>query len=428
MKMGRAKLALIGTVLSLGVGACGPDRVTERIETVNPSESEKAARTPEQKAENLAIAGEKLFYTPSFFYSEEVFKQALEFDPKNVRARFYLAALIPLDQNRGFYNRIMPLLSKLPVSAQNAILAGRDSIKFVDLKQFLMDGPKDIFTENDLQNHIQNVYDAFMAAHDTLMDLRGEHLKIHITSYESKTVTRRECYRNDRGNEWCYDIHYSDEYNQVVRDTNLDFYDFHALAMMIKAQAIYHLTTSLAFDLSGGTELAQELSVRTKLTDEFVINKIRGHQNLGRIKNPKVLKEILNLGSEFVEGVDMISRVQGELCSKGLPHEENRFGFLFSHGFCATKELSTAANIVSQAVKGPVNLREGLIRPFVIDVPTPLNGGLSDAKSILPDKFNSRGCAIGIPDDTMAGALPNGDFVEVVRINGNPNFLMGDCR
>ena len=111
------------------------------------------------QSQNLTDDGENLMQPDSFDQATDKFRQALEIDPSNFRAKFYSESMKPVFAVRGYFSRIRPFYMTLPdgvnryTSVVDHALNGTES----RFRHFLMDGPEDIHNLGEMQEYFDTV-------------------------------------------------------------------------------------------------------------------------------------------------------------------------------------------------------------------------------------------------------------------------------
>jgi hypothetical protein len=382
---------------------------------------------PTDQAEQLALAGERLVYGTGLMYADSVFDEALKYDAANVRARFYKAMLAPVMKLKGAVARARPLTDRLPPYERDRYQQWTMSIPQGDINDFLTDGQPNIRTEKDAQDLVRSIQASYRDMRQTLGDLRDKPLTLHtlvpVQGVSAKTVST-SC-TTEKINSYTFKIHSCDVL--LNRDYKLNYADYEALRLVAASHIIY-MSQVTAYDLTGLENVMNRyLQSNGKMSEAEFVASVKNEASLGNLVESSSLKEILTFGAEGVDDVKMAYNSQKELCPYGKETPQNRPGQLFSNGFCYVPGALSKLALVESALRGPVELFYTRQDSAIADFTKPLNGSVTDLKTILPTKFNRCGNATAIPDVTLGGLFVRGDSVDYIRKTGNPSFLNKPC-
>lgn len=417
----KARKALLGTLAAAAVlttVACGSqhgaaDNDKNVINTASIAGDVKL--TPEAKAEKLARAAEQLLSPSGFTYADTVADQALSFDPKNVRARFWKAALGPAMAMRGIANRVAPIAKSRPkwnAEYERSISEMKMRVPEKAAVEFLLDGPQDIQSEKDLQDVIANVTLKMDEFRRTIKEIKNEEFSITINSEAMKKNALNEASQSCQVTEIREGV-YSLENCDVSEafEVRLNRADLEALQHVIAGYQIY-LTAANSWDLTGAIEVAAKVE-KDQETD--ALNELLKNPSFGRLREGATLGVVPEAAKDFAIGVRYAMSMQRELCPKG-PASKNRPGYLFSGGLCvpATKTVESQLRALELMISGNptivnVNVNHQTL-PVVVDANSFVKAPISDVRQLLPIQKDACGHVTGLGDGKAGGAFPYGDL------------------
>lgn len=405
--------------------------------------------TVEQRAEQLALAGEQLMSFGGFVYAEDVFNQALIVDAKNQRAMFYKKLLGPIMTLRGVMARVEPLVKK----DANAVADYDNALKDLpnsSVRDFLLEGKPDIKTEKD----VQKLFDAQYAAYNDFRVYLKENKDLNLTlnlpsqAWDQRFKTHAHiCTVTHDGN----GIYNSEcKTNLKVFQIKLERADIEAMQQVIAGVQIYQAIFN-AYDVSGVHDLILDNSKNnTTYTDEEIVNILKGNQDFGKLRADQQLTSIIGMGKDGLAGVRWAVKKQKELCPEpkkdtfitGEDQMEfkmvRRPGTLFEDGICiddganTSDPLEKTLKMVELALNGnPMNVY-GTDRFTGQEIQTQvrysqiLSQPIKDLKAQAPTKYTKCGKASQLPDQTIGGLFVLGDANNYLTRTGSL-FVDEDC-
>jgi hypothetical protein len=234
---------------------------------------------------------------------------------------------------------------------------------------------------------------------------------------------------------------------QTSVDMIMDNNDFYAAALIVGGYMSY-LSPALAYNPTGAIAIAQILNNEEGYTNKRFHDLLRANPKLLTIQDRTIMKNImLPVGAEALEGYRIAHDNQKEFCASGRAQvskgeKPNRPGHIFSFGFCVndreyydTQRFVTAlqwpsyfeftgyeysySNGIQTEIKRTKWTKVSL-KPLV-------EGEIADVKALLPNKYDVCGNAVDIPDATLGGIFPEGDYVQSSRVS-DTNFLKPRCK
>lgn len=380
--------------------------------------------TPAQKAERLATAAERLVTPTSFMYADEIASQALEIDPQNTRARFWRAALGPAMAGRGLVARIEPLAKKNSrrwMEYRKAVGSIRQHPE-KDVVQFLLDGPKDIANESDVQEFVAVVTSKLDKARETMKEIKETELVVRLNTESLKQAAMdrkvRSCRVTTSGN-GVYQFE-NCEFSEAY-EVRLNQADFEMIQQSIAGYQVY-LTLLNSIDLSGAFAVAER---GTDASPEQVARELLQNPKFGRLRDGRAIGAIPTLLKDAVMGVRYAQSIQGELC----PSDRGQLGpvrpgYLFEGGLCLepSNETDAALRTIETLLSGtpvviPFTIGQRTV-PVMADVAGFFSNPIKDVRELLPLQRNECGSVIGAGDGKLGGLFPTGDLNVILAAHG----------
>lgn len=417
----QARKALAMTLLAataLTTAACGQHPGKVENPTINLASIKADPNLSSiEKAEKLAEAAEQLATPTGAVYADMIATEALSYDSKNVRARFWKAALGPAMEMRGIVNRVAPL-------AKTRNRWNKEYLKTVkylksktpdkSVRDFMFDGPQDIKSEADIQETIARVTLKMDEFRQTLKDLKNEELVIQLNSEKTKEGALNSAIETCFVKEvspWVFQWENCEL--STAFEVRLNRADFEAMQHVVAGYQIY-VTALNAWDLSGVIQEAAETS-GPRATEDVVASLIK-NPAFGRIRQDHGLGVVPEMAKDLVVGVRYAMKMQSDLCPRGETSADNRAGYLFNSGFCvkADSALESRLRAVDLLLSGsstiiPVKVGHKELT-LTADAKALFNSPLANIRQLLPVKKNHCGQVIGLGDGTVGGALPTGDL------------------
>lgn len=400
---------------------------TSNPTVVNTQQIREAGKSPEETAENLALAGEQLLSPVSFMYADLVFDMALQTDASNKRAQFYKALIKPMMQLKGALNRIKPVIATLPEREQSQYQDYLAKAPESALKTFLMDGPQDIHTEEDALKFLDQYRSAWEDMRVFMKENKDLNLDVNVMTLvgvgSALDNAAKECqYSNSMNQEFTV----ADcDYLKALK-INISRADIEVIQQLAAGMQIYH-TLATAYSLDGVREFSENSQGKSMTTQE-VVEHFSHSTKAGMLRN-NALAKIPSLGTDAVAGARWALSIQDKLCPTGSFDHSNRKGFLVEAGLCIDKTdkqgkpVTDLLKTIESALTGGLMAVEGLAKDgstiqAEIKPVAPLADPIQDLRSLAPTSYNQCGNAVALADKTIGGVFPNGDGNTYLKITG----------
>jgi|GEM_PF-3248485 len=396
--------------------ACSPKKSDDSHKINTASIMADRNLTEQQKAEELALAAEQLVGASSVIYANDVASLALQIDAKNVRARFWQAALGPEVQSRGLANRIAPLMHNLGKDSEYQEFLSNMRKGSVDSQnvKFLMDGPQDIVTERDVQEYVAQTTLRVDEFRRTMKSLRNETLSIHLNTDLKKSWNPS----GERAN--CTATQVEGGYSTTcdfskASTIDLNSADFESLELAAAGTQIY-MTVYNGWDLSGTISFVKAHPSVSGEDPNTVAAALFANPNFGKMLKPSAFGVIPDLAKDIVIGARYAQTKQAELCPTGDSNQVNREGKLFEKGICTSISSQADAQLVAlEASLGGTStvfdLGSGSAHsPHLVNLRKLFTGALRDVRTNFPVQRNACGYVTSISDSTFNGAFVPGDI------------------
>lgn len=425
------KLVLV-TILILILSACSTE--TERIriakepeqpEVIDIAKILKNKKIPQkEKSEKLVVEAEKLVTPIGFMFAHKILKQALEADPNNKKAEFYLAMLEPWMNFKGIFKRIEPLMQK---GRNEELKAYHDMIKELKsggLKDFLLDGSPDITSESKLQDFVSESILTWDKLRKYLMANKDLVLKVQFNLVKSEATSN--CYVTELKS----NIYQSSPCDYIyTQKRRVDRADIEILQQIAAGQQILSIFLS-TYEATG----LQEVHFQKKefdLTEEGIVHLLESQQNFGHLRDDHSSPKIVDLGADIYGGAKWAYKLQEKLCPiKKRSHQMNRPGYLMNRGVCisdktkyglSTNDIFTMLELALSGQSQLFEFRDSYHRK-TSEVITkaefnPMNLFLNpqeNVKQLFPSQFDRCGRATKFKDASFGGAFSDSDFNNVV--------------
>lgn len=420
LKKATRDLALTVALASMSLTACSPNQSGE-VDTrlINlASIMDVTHLTPEQKAEELALAAEQLATPSSFMYAYSVSQTALTFDSKNVRARFWAAALAPTMELKGIYTRIEPLVRTNPDHYLDYVRWTTDLKRTTpekSVRDFLFGGPSDIQTEREAQEVIARFTVRVDEFRNLMKELKNEVLVLNIndSAFQKEGLqdaAQKTCTVQQVGPysyEWT-NCDFTRAYQ--VRLNQADFEGLQVAAAGIQT----YITLLNSRDITG---LYSKAALLEKESPHRALETLLEDPRFGTLRTDHGLGVIPDSIRDAVLGARYAVKMQDKLCRTGRAQPSNRPGHLFQDGFCITQtpsvprflstvEASLSGSPITFVIQSPNNSSAAVTINPVKFFETPLQ----DLRSLQPETYNWCGEISGLADGTFGGLFPTGDL------------------
>ena len=416
------------------------DGVTELTKKfTGTTEPEKKALETEKDALKTAIEGKKpeaavkyadlgetVFFERGPAPADELFDKAIAQDPKNSKAVFYSAFIKILVAMTGYSTRVEPLLSRRDL---DHLKETRDEMARIDSPDFnkWYNQPRtgaanfknmhevQRFARTELLPVIQNSVTALKAIDSrALPKLRFSFRKFRNPVDRQSAFEKGRCLvRADSG----WECQSNGGTDSVVE---LDAMDLKTVTHGLMAVADY-LRINTAYSLDGW-ELARH-AIHKGMTDAQTITALKAVPMLLVLERDEQLETLKDSAFETLKHAEELGSLSTDLCQN---RDRSRSNVLF-RSICLQSEFLENVKTGLRLLEGPGEFelgRDEHDRPIriAINIPAVIRKPPGDLKSLLADKFDGEGRAVGYPDPTLAGLFPNGDIIKKGNDAGRPRL------
>lgn len=369
------------------------------------SDTTQISITDNTPATELLSSAEQLINPYSFMLAYRLASMAVEREPENIKAQFYVALLKRFEVFRGLATRIKPMLSpadRREIDRQLQLMP--DS----PLKSFLTAEGELLTTVSDVQQVIQNYLQEVKNFRDFLK--RNESVEMNISYNQGallqpfRVESANSCTVNE--SEGSLDIRCSSVNNSTVR---LNIADMIALRQITAGELLQGIISN-SYSLEGLLNLKdQDMS---GMSPEQKLNAVFSQAEVGRLRSDHMLSLVQGMGSDLSTAVKWAMDHQESLC---LPGRDARSGYLFKNGFCVqnVSESRQLLDLFDRALNGVIELDTVESRPKV-DILALVRNPIQDLRSVRPTQFDACSQPTSLADNSLNGVFPDRNAVELL--------------
>lgn len=408
----------------------------EKVKLISVSSILASDQSDGKKAEEIALAAENLLAAASYQEANELAEQALNLDPKNLRAAFVKVSVAPLLVIKGIFTRVTPLAQKsgsLLKSLELKLAALELRSSSSQFHHFILDGVPDIDSEDKLQLVINDLIEAL------------DQLRLFAKNNKSQTLTVKNnalianqlldnyveaCEVKIIESKLKYELVCPEDKSR--NEVQFNRADFELIQHQV-AGRIADLSILSAYDFTGSVVAHNEKTKDSStMTHQQFYEKLLQNKQFGTLKNSSNLIKIKDLGLDAIPALVWGSQNQAEICPTGnLTSSQNRPGMFFVKGFCMDPTWvaplvniyttifngnSFKAETYSQDNSGKVTGKFDVIYMKLFNEP------LRDVRSLGLMQFDNCGQLADVEEPTMGGMFPNKD------VNSYLNLSRLSCR
>lgn len=346
--------ALCGVVLAVSMLACTQPDTNSATKIDAASIVQDKTLTPADKAERLAKASEQLLTAQGFVYAEEIADLALTIDANNLRAQFIKVLVGPLMATKGVVSRAKPLFkSHQAMQDYNKKRTEFENSINSNAKTMWLEGNEDIVSDEDVQAFV----DAQAEAWGNLRQFAKNNKDKELTLTGSDTMWQGLFNRYEGAciikNPYAYRYEYDCPDIKNLMDISLNRADFEAIQHLAGFAELY-ISLMNSYDISGSVALANDLSGQKTYRDEVLDTLLKGPR-FAVLRQKHGFSKVKDLAADAILGARWAIDNQKDLCSYGYPMNRNRYGHLFSNGFCLGKKSPRQALLDLLAVEDVLN-------------------------------------------------------------------------
>jgi hypothetical protein len=367
--------------------------------------------TPQESAEEMALAAEQLAQSTNAVYALRLAKASLELDPSNVRAKFWSAALAPAMELKGFVTRLEPIAKATPRRYRGYLKFKNDIEQGTPVKavrDFFLKGPKDIRSEDEIQDTISAVTLRMEELRQTLKSLKGEELTVYrnpetITDMEKWESAQRSCSASSENG--TITLHGCDI--SAAYQVKLNGADFEVMQQAIAGYQVY-IGAMNSYSFHGAINAAEMGKMNPANTLEVLL----ADPKFGTLRDGRNLAVIPEIAVDAALGARSAIQLQQELCAKQGGQTWTRPGYAFGSGSCELPDdgFEAALKTIEALAQGPANVVfhvDGQNKNVKMDIPAFTKAPPADVRTL---RLSSNGHCTSIGDKTLGGLFPNGDF------------------
>ena len=362
----------------------------------------------EDPVEALVNEGELLLAPPTMHEAYAKFQQATKLDKDNQRARFWIAMVKPVLEMRGVLARIEPAFDSVEGGKERykELVRNLRSRHSADFHRFLLEGPKDIRTADEVQSWLDRINASFYETRNVIRDLREADITVNVPRH----MMEGSFVYNTAGAGQCGEIRFGPVRYATADDTcdpskplpiGLARADFEALLYGLSMFQIYgEIWTAYRIDPNAAMRLVNSRVTNRAEAEASIADLVRA-ESFGKKRHDKPFSGLKELTADAIAGLQYVIKNQDKLCNERFYSPNNRKGYLISFGVCVQvganesneeRTLTALENFLAgQSVEiKPVGLADdpnaavlAKITPIkLIDQP------IDDLKDLLPIKFN----------------------------------------
>ena len=286
------------------------------------------------QSQSLTDEGEALLRPLTLRDAGEKFRQAIETDPTNARARFWQAWLKPAEALKGIVSRIKPFYYSLEEGpTRYALLLDKLTAESsIGTRRFLTDGPEDISSVDELQNFVDLMVIQLADLRNFLRDNKNAEIRVRaipdFLSAEPETSTTCE---TTRFGPISMDLGYCNS----ARDVLLNRADFETLQQAVAAYQGYLIVMN-AYRLNPKFVSKIWETASNPLTNGDI--SLLVEQGFGGLRASNGFTAFRGLMKDLKVAVYYYLQNQAITCKHEHFTNRNRTGYLFKEGICDFRE------------------------------------------------------------------------------------------
>ena len=421
MKTNLMKLTMGITLASTVLMSCeGLKTQTKKTEQQDETKVEIVVNRNTMNSQELAEAAEQLVGPCTFMLAYQTAKTAVEKDPTNLKAQFYVHFLKRFEAFRGIMSRVQPILND---EQKKQLAESFKNLPNSPLRNFLTEKTgtplksyadvQDVIA--DYSNSVREFRNFLKKNQTSEMDI---YLNPHIFEQAIKDEMKDTCSVVKQGDNLTVDCNYSQ-----IATKKLNSADMIMLTQMQSGEALYWgFYNSYSID---GIEKLQQADPEGKMSEKQRIEFLSQLPNFGKLRKGHMFDILKSIGSDYSAAAKWAMQYQDRLCPKGEEKDNQRRGYLFSKGICVTKttESEKALAMLDAALAGIIQVDlvtakgemiNTKLNPFAI-----ANNPIQDLRQIRPIEWNQCGQVTRLADNTLGG----------IYVENNQNlFLQTDCQ
>lgn len=425
------KTTLLATAVlaTLTLTACGANKPTSFNSSVDLASIragvENGSETPQEAAEEIALAAEQLAQSANFPYVANVANEALALDPNNSRAKFWKAVSGPIMQMKGLATRVEPLAKK-NTARYRAYVSARDELKsslpMKGLRDFAFKGKKDIESEVQIQETISRVTLKLDELRKTLKELRGQELTINMTPEmlegDLSLEDAQKLCEVAHPSQDVYDFKNCDFSRKL--EVKLNDADLEMIQQAVAGVQVY-------VGIMNSYSLEGVIAESEKDSSEDPFARLVKNPKFGTLRDGRTLAVLPEIAADASLAIRSALALQAELCGNDTEGNWKREGYALSSGSCAMPESGVEVamqtlELLSKQATPVAFMVNGVSKTATVDMVSFSKKPVQDLRTLIPTAVDACGNTTNIGDKTVAGLFPNGDVLEVFASES------GNCR
>jgi hypothetical protein len=407
------RLSVMALVPMMGLTAC------LKKESIVEKNSQTVSVNEKMTSDELAESAEQLVGPYTFMLAYKTAKVALEKDPANLKAEFYLKLLKRFEAFRGAFVRIKPILSPEELARHEENIR---QFPNSPLKTFLLDSSKPEFRKHsDVQAVLGEYFTAVSDFWKFLKDNQTASLELHLNPHVFEQKIKEDLADS------CQYVENPDGYKVIckynmIATKKLNTADLISLRQMASGELLYSFFNS--YSLAGLEKLSQFDPQGQKSSKEKV-EFLTSIPEFGKLNSYQTLSLFRMLGSDATAATKWALQYHNDICPSGQSKKNQRSGYLFDEGICI-EDRTGAQNFIAlmeRALGGVTELEgrnkeNGSPRKIRVNLFAWSESPIQDLRQVKPNQWNECGQATSLNDNTLGGIFVDRDF---------NSLLLTDC-
>lgn len=402
-------LSTVALVSCIGLTACNPK------ETVVEKNEQRVSVNDKMNSDELTAAAEQLVGPYTFMLAYKTATLALEKDPTNLKAQFYVKFLKRFEAFRGGMVRIKPLLK-----AEDRAKHEENIRNFPNspMKTFLMDNSKPVMnTISDAQSALNEYFSAAVEFRKFLKENQNTQLEIfmnpHVFEQKIKENLADSCQYTQKPDG--YDVVCD---TTIAGSIKMNMADLITLRQMTSAEVLYSFFNS--YSLSG-LEKLKEFDPHGQKSNQEKTEFLSALPGFGKLNSYQTITLMKELGSDLAASVKWAVQYQNTLCPKGMDSKNQRRGYLFNDGICinnpddAQRFISTMERLLGGVTSINLGISDEPKKTVNIDAFAWSKSPIQDLRQIRPTAWNQCGDAVALADNTLGGVFVDNNFLSIIN-------------
>lgn len=397
-------LTTVALVSCIGFTACQPK------ETVVEKNEQRVSVNDKMNSDELTAAAEQLVGPYTFMLAYKTANLALEKDPTNLKAQFYVKLLKRFEAFRGGMIRIKPLLK-----AEDRAKHEENIRNFPNspMKTFLMDNSLPVMNSvADAQKALNDYFSAVVEFRKFLKENQNTQMELflnpHVFEQKIKESLADSCQYTQKPDG--YDVVCE---TSSIATIKMNSADLITLRQMSAAEIIYSFFNSYSL---AGLEKMQEFDPNGQKSNRARTEFLASLPDFGKLNKFETLSLMKELGSDLTASFKWAIQYQNNLCPKGTESKNQRHGYLFKDGICiadqdsAQKFISTMERVLGGVTSVELTKPNNQKIHVNIDAFAWSKSPVKDLRQIKPTAWNQCDKATALVDNSFGGVFVDNNF------------------